>query len=147
MTAPQLRQVSQFGWLVTNFTERVPNVAHAVVVSVDGLMLTASNRMPDAHAQQLAAIAAGAVSLIQGAASCFETGDVRRTVVQMKNGIMLLMLIKDGSCLAVLAAPDCEIGQIAYEMTVLVDQVGEILTPELRAELYELNQAAAQQPG
>ncbi|MER6046390.1 roadblock/LC7 domain-containing protein [Streptomyces sp. BHT-5-2] len=147
MTAPQLRQVSQFGWLVTNFTERVPNVAHAVVVSVDGLMLTASNRMPDAHARQLAAIAAGAVSLIQGAAGCFEAGDVRRTVVQMKNGIMLLMLIKDGSCLAVLAAPDCEIGQIAYEMTVLVDQVGEILTPELRAELYELNQAAAQQPG
>jgi hypothetical protein len=47
----------------------------------------------------------------------------------------------------VLAAPDCEIGQIAYEMTVLVDQVGEILTPELRAELHELNQAAAQQPG
>ena len=55
---------------------------------------------------------------------------------------MLLMSIKDGSCLVALAAPDCEIGQVAYEMTVLVDQVGEMLTPELRAELQGLKRTA-----
>lgn len=139
MTSPQLREVSQFGWLVTNFTERVPNVAHAVVVSSDGLLLTASDGLAADRAEQVATIAAGTVSLIQGAAQCLETGDVRSSVVQMEHGNMLLMSIKDGSCLVVLAAPDCEIGQVAYEMTVLVDQVGEMLTPELRAELQELN--------
>jgi uncharacterized protein len=147
MTSSQLRQVSQFGWLVTNFTENVPNVAHAVVVSVDGLLLTASNRLPDDRAKQLAAVTAGAVSLIQGASRCFNGGDVRRTVIQLEHGIILLMSIKDGSCLAVLAAPDCEIGQVAYEMTVLVDQVGQLLTPELRAELQGLRQTAVGQPG
>jgi predicted regulator of Ras-like GTPase activity (Roadblock/LC7/MglB family) len=142
MTTDQRQGVSQFGWLVSNFTERVPNVAHAVVVSADGLLLTGSSRLPGPRAEQLAGIAAGAIGLIHGAASCLDTGDMQRTVVQMDHGIMLLMTIRDGSCLVVLAAADCEIGQIAYEMTVLVDQAGELLTPELRAELQGLQQAA-----
>ncbi len=143
MTSPQAREVSQFGWLVTNFTERVPNVAHAVVISADGLLLTASNRLSGDRAEQLATVAAGAISLIQGASHCLDSGDVLRTVVQMERGNMLLMSIRDGSCLVVLAAPDCEIGQVVYEMTVLVDQVGEMLTPELRAELHGLKPTAA----
>jgi uncharacterized protein len=48
---------------------------------------------------------------------------------------VLLMSISDGSCLAVLASPTSDIGQIGYEMTLLVDKVGRVLTPELRAEL------------
>ncbi|MCQ4040510.1 roadblock/LC7 domain-containing protein [Streptantibioticus rubrisoli] len=142
MTSPQAREVSQFGWLVTNFTERVPNVAHAVVISADGLLLTASDRLPDDCAEQLATVAAGAISLIQGASDCLDNGDVLRAVVQMERGNMLLMSVRDGSCLVVLAAPDCEIGQVAYEMTVLVDKVGEMLTPELRAELQDLKPTA-----
>jgi predicted regulator of Ras-like GTPase activity (Roadblock/LC7/MglB family) len=135
MSTPLRRQVHQFGWLVTNFTESVPGVAHAVVVSVDGLLLTASNRLTRDRAQQLAAIAAGIVSLTQGGSSCFGAGDVRRTVVEMEYGIMLIMSISDGSCLAVLAAPNCDVGQVAYEMTALVAHAGQLLTPEFRAEL------------
>ena len=44
MTAPQSRQVNQFGWLVNNFAEHVPGVAHAVVVSVDGVLQTLVER-------------------------------------------------------------------------------------------------------
>ncbi|WP_199444162.1 roadblock/LC7 domain-containing protein [Umezawaea beigongshangensis] len=135
MSAPQSRQVDQFGWLVTNFTERVPGVAHAVVISVDGLLLTASDQLPDDRAQQLAAIAAGVSSLTDSAARCFDGDAVLRTVVEMEGGIMLLTSIRDGSCLATLAAPNCDVGQVAFEMNVLVDQVGQMLTPELRAEL------------
>jgi hypothetical protein len=54
----------------------------------------------------------------------------------MQLGVMLLMSVRDGSCLTVLAAPDSDVGQIAYEMTVVVDQVGQLLTPELRAQLH-----------
>ncbi|ACU97454.1 roadblock/LC7 domain-containing protein [Saccharomonospora viridis] len=128
-------QPNQFGWLVNDFVERVPGVAHAVVVSADGLLLTASNRLPLDRADQLAAVASGLVSLTQGAARCFEAGAVTETVVEMELGVMVLMSISDGSCLAVLAAPNCDIGQVAYEMTLLVDRVGQILTPELRAAL------------
>jgi predicted regulator of Ras-like GTPase activity (Roadblock/LC7/MglB family) len=45
------------------------------------------------------------------------------------------MAISDGSCLAVMASPKCDIGVVGYEMTLLVERVGELLTPELRAEL------------
>ena len=125
----------QFAWLVTDFADRVPGVAHAVVVSADGLMLAASSRLPADRADQLAAVASGLISLTQGAARCFEAGAVRETVVEMERGVMLVMSISDGSSLAVLADPRCDIGQVAYEMTLLVDRVGRLLTPELRARL------------
>jgi predicted regulator of Ras-like GTPase activity (Roadblock/LC7/MglB family) len=135
MRAAESRQVDQFGWLISNFTERVPGVAHAVVISVDGLLLTASAALPADRADQLAAIAAGVASLTDSAARHFDGERVLRTVIEMEGGIMLLMSIRDGSCLAVLAAPDSDVGQVAYEMAVVVDQVGQMLTPELRAEL------------
>ena len=128
-------QPGRFGWLVSDFAERVPGVAHAVVVSADGLLLTASHRLPRDRADQLAAIASGLVSLTRGAAQCFDAGAVQQTVVEMDRGIVLLMSISDGSCLAVLAAPQCDIGLVGYEMTLLVERAGQVLTPELRAEL------------
>jgi predicted regulator of Ras-like GTPase activity (Roadblock/LC7/MglB family) len=45
------------------------------------------------------------------------------------------MSVSDGSSLAVLAATSCDIGTVAYEMTLLVDRVGQQLTPELRSQL------------
>jgi uncharacterized protein len=143
MSSPRSRQVDQFGWLITNFTERVPGVAHAVVISVDGLLLTASSGLPGKRADQLCAIAAGVTALAQSAATFFDGGGVLRSVVEMEHGIMLLMSVRDGSCLAVLAAPDSDVGQVAYEMTVVVDQVGQLLTPELRAELHGATRMSA----
>ncbi|WP_139320376.1 roadblock/LC7 domain-containing protein, partial [Pseudonocardia sp. Ae263_Ps1] len=91
MRAPQAQpSQSRFGWLVTNFAERVPGVAHAIVVSADGLLLTASDRLPRDRADQLAAVASGLVSLTQGAARCFDAGGVVQTVVEMDRGIVLL---------------------------------------------------------
>jgi uncharacterized protein len=130
-----MSQPSRFGWVVSNFVERVPGVAHAVVVSADGLLLTSSQGLPRDRADQLAAVASGLVSLTQGAARCFEAGHTVQTVVEMERGFLLLMSISDGSCLAILAAPNCDIGLIGYEMTLLVDRVGQLLTPELRAQL------------
>jgi predicted regulator of Ras-like GTPase activity (Roadblock/LC7/MglB family) len=134
MTA-DTHQVGRFGWLVDNFADSVPGVAHAIVVSVDGLLLTSSARLPLDRAAQMSAIAAGMVSLNLGAAKCLGAGEVVRAVVEMDHGALLLTSIKDGSCLAVLAASDCDISQVAYEMAVLVDQVGQLLTPQLRAAL------------
>ncbi len=142
MSTSPSRQVDQFGWLVGGFTERVPGVAHAIVMSVDGLLLTTSARLPRDRAEQLAAIAAGVTSLTEGASRCFGGDRVLRTIIEMDGGILLLMSIRDGSCLAVLAAPSCDVGQVAYEMNVLVDQVGQMLTPELRAQLRGSRQAA-----
>jgi len=122
-------------WLVTGFVEEVPGVAHAVVVSADGLPMAFSRGFPQDRADQLAAIAAGLISLTQGSARVFEGGEVVQTLVEMRHGLMLVMSISDGSCLAVLAAPDCDMGLVAYQMTILVERAGQVLTPDVRAEL------------
>jgi predicted regulator of Ras-like GTPase activity (Roadblock/LC7/MglB family) len=124
-----------FGWLITDFVRRVPGAAHAVVVSADGLLLAPSEGLPQDRGEQLSAVASGLISLTQGAARCFEAGLVNQTVVEMERGYLFLMSVSDGSSLAVLAAPSCDIGTVAYEMTLLVERVGQQLTPELRAQL------------
>lgn len=129
-------QSGGFGWLVTDFVRRVAGVAHAVVVSADGLLLAGSDGLPEDRAEQLSAVASGLMSLTDGAARCFEAGTVNQTVVEMERGFLFLMSISDGSSLAVLASPNCDIGTVAYEMTLLVDRVGAQLTPELRAQLH-----------
>ncbi|MEV0594115.1 roadblock/LC7 domain-containing protein [Nonomuraea cavernae] len=122
-------------WLVSGFVEEVPGVAHVVVVSADGLPMAFSRGFPKDRADQLAAIAAGLVSLTEGSSRVFEGGGVTQTLVEMQQGLLLVVSISDGSSLAVLAAPDCDMGLVAYQMTVLVERAGQVLTPAVRAEL------------
>ena len=56
-------------------------------------------------------------------------GAVAQTVVEMERGLMLIMAISDGSCLAVLAAAESDLGMVASEMTLLVERAGRALTP------------------
>ncbi|MEU3465885.1 roadblock/LC7 domain-containing protein, partial [Streptomyces sp. NPDC006733] len=43
--------------------------------------------------------------------------------------------VSEGSSIAVLAHPECDIGLVGYEMALLVDRTGSVLTPDLRSEL------------
>jgi hypothetical protein len=124
--------LSDLDWLVTDFTTRVPDVAHAAVISADGVPLALSDGIPAQHAGQLAAITAGLTSLIQGAARIFEAGETVQALVEMEAGLLLVKAISDGSSLAVLAASQCDTDLVAYEMTLLVEAVGEVLTPRIR---------------
>ncbi|WP_029767530.1 roadblock/LC7 domain-containing protein [Haloglycomyces albus] len=126
-TTPQ-----DLGWLLAGFAERVPGVAHAVAVSADGLLLASSRDLPRDRADQLSAVTSGLVSLTQGASRCFEGGSVLQTVVEMDHGFLFLMSISDGSSFAVLASKNCDVGQVGYEMALLVDRVGQALTPNRR---------------
>jgi predicted regulator of Ras-like GTPase activity (Roadblock/LC7/MglB family) len=119
-------------WLVTNFVDRVQDAAHAVVVSADGLPMGFSAAFPADRADQVAAVTSGLSSLTQGAARAFQGGSVVQTAVEMEAGLLVVMAISNGSSLAVLAAPDCDLGLIAYEMSLLVERVGRELTPATR---------------
>ena len=46
---------------------------------------------------------------------------------------MFVMAISDGSSLAVLASPECDTELVSYEMAMLVEAVGDVLTPAARA--------------
>ncbi|MGH3327599.1 MAG: roadblock/LC7 domain-containing protein [Streptomycetales bacterium] len=130
-------EARNLNWLLANFVERVPGVAHTIAVSSDGLLLAVSEGLPRDRADQLSAIASGLTSLTQGAARCFEGGRVNQTLIEMERGLLFVMAISDGSCLAVLASTSCDIGLVGYEMALLVDRVGAVLTPALRVELHE----------
>jgi predicted regulator of Ras-like GTPase activity (Roadblock/LC7/MglB family) len=130
---PLARPAQDLNWLITNFVERVPSVAHAIVVSSDGLPLGYSEGFPPDRVDQLAAVTSGLVSLTQGASRVFDGGAVTQTVVDMHRGLLIVMAISDGSSIAVLAAVDCEMGLVAYEMTLLVERVGRALTPQVRS--------------
>jgi predicted regulator of Ras-like GTPase activity (Roadblock/LC7/MglB family) len=122
-------------WLVTDFTMRVADVAHAIVVSADGVPLALSEGIPVEAVEQLSAITSGLTSLIAGAARILEAGIPAQALVEMEHGLMFVKAISDGSSLAVLAAPECDARQVSYEMTRLVEAVGELLTPAARAEV------------
>ena len=49
--------------LITDFTERVPGVLHAVVVTSDGVPLAVSHRIQAGQLTQLSAITSGLISL------------------------------------------------------------------------------------
>lgn len=125
---------ADLNWLVTEFTTRVTDVAHAAVVTADGVPLALSEGIPPVHAEQFAAITSGLASLIQGAARIFDAGQPTQALVEMDGGLMLIMAISDGSSLAVLAAPECDTELVSYEMALLVEAVGEVLTPAIRSQ-------------
>jgi predicted regulator of Ras-like GTPase activity (Roadblock/LC7/MglB family) len=135
MKATISKDAQSLNWLVESFVRTTAGVAHAAVISTDGLLVAVSERLDRARADQLAAIASGVESLTQGAARLFQAGSVNQTVVEMEKGFLFVMSVRDGSCLAVLATPSCDVGLIGYEMAVMVAKVGEVLTPKLRAEL------------
>lgn len=119
-------------WLVDSLTQRTPDIAHAILVSADGMPMASSVDFPPDRADQLAAIASGLTSLTQGAARCFAAGNVQQMVIEMDGGYLVLMAVGEGSSLAALAAPDCDLGQVGYQMQLLIARVATALTPESR---------------
>ena len=122
-------------WLVANFVERVPGVSEAVVVSSDGLPMALSGGLDRDAADRFAAVASGLIGLAYGAAWRFGGGQVNEIIIEMEHAFLFVTGVSDGSCLAVVADADCDVGLVGYEMAVLVDKTGPFLTPELRAEL------------
>ncbi len=122
-------------WVVSKFVDDVPDTAHAILVSADGLLMAASASIPDDRAEQVAAVSSGLASLAVGAARLFDGGAVLQTVVEMQNGFLLLMSVGDGSHLAVLTQDAADIGQVGYEMALLVDRVGRMVQARARVPL------------
>ena len=119
-------------WLVDSLTQRTPDIAHASLVSADGMPMASSVDFPPDRADQLSAIASGLTSLTQGAARCFAAGNVQQMVIEMDGGYLVLMAVGEGSSLAALAAPDCDLGQVGYQMQLLISRVATALTPDTR---------------
>ncbi|WP_426242132.1 roadblock/LC7 domain-containing protein [Nocardioides sp. LHG3406-4] len=119
-------------WLVTRFVNEVTDVAHAILVSADGLLMAGSASIPLDRAERVAAVSSGLASLGVGAARLFDGGAVLQTVVEMEHGYLMLMSVGDGSNLAVLTHEAADIGQVGYEMALLVERVGQMVQARAR---------------
>ena len=129
--------------LITDFTERVPEVVRALVVSSDGVPVVVSGRMQPDHLEKLSVITSGLIGLARGAVQAFDGGAFTQALVAMERGTLVIMAIDDGSSLAVLTTAAADLDQVAYEMTILVEQAGSILTPPVRSAVADTGRPEA----
>jgi len=127
----------QLGWLLDNLVSRVANVREALVLSRDGLVVAKSSDMSREQADRLSALAAGVQSLARGAGQQTGGGDVRQIVIEMDSAFMFVMAAGQGTCLAVLASAEANVGVMAYEMAMLVRRMGMHLTAAPRPAAHE----------
>ena len=124
-------------WLMSSFTDRIPGAANVVVVSSDGWCwpspsgLDRDPRRPAGrdHRRPRRASPRAPPAVLRGRA---------RQPADRRDGRPATCSSPPSATarrFAVFAAPDCDIGLIGYEMSLLVDRMGKVLTPALRAEL------------
>jgi predicted regulator of Ras-like GTPase activity (Roadblock/LC7/MglB family) len=126
-----------FNWLLANFVRETDGVRDAVAVSSDGLLIAMSAGLDRAGADRLAALVSGLSSLARSAARNYAFDGLKLIMIEMKRGFLLVSAIDDGSCVGVIAESSCDIGLVGYEMAVLADRAGTLLTPALITELRD----------
>jgi predicted regulator of Ras-like GTPase activity (Roadblock/LC7/MglB family) len=127
----------QLGWLLDKLVSQVANVRQALVLSRDGLVVAKSQNMSREQSEHLSALAAGVQSLARGAGQQVGGGEVRQTIIEMDSAFMFVMAAGQGTCLAVLASADANLGVMAYEMAMLVRRMGIYLTAAPRPADHE----------
>ncbi|GAA3197930.1 MULTISPECIES: roadblock/LC7 domain-containing protein [Streptomyces] len=127
-----------FNWLLANFVRRTDGVRDAVAVSSDGLLIAVSDGLGRTDADHLAAVVSGLSSLARSASRRYEFDGVKLIMIEMGRGFLLVSAIRDGSCLGVLADSSGELGLVGYEMAVLAERAGDLLTPALIADLRQV---------
>jgi predicted regulator of Ras-like GTPase activity (Roadblock/LC7/MglB family) len=121
-------------WLLDDLVTRVVGARHAVVLSADGLLVGRSGGLSKEDAEHLSAVASAFQSLARGTGRQFGGGRVRQTIVEMERAFLFVTAAGQGTCLAVLGEEDADVGLIAYEMNMLVKQVGSVLNAPPRID-------------
>ncbi|MFI7636852.1 roadblock/LC7 domain-containing protein [Nonomuraea sp. NPDC049400] len=132
MTAPTAN-TGELNWLLDDLATRVASVRQAVLLSTDGLAVGYSKGLSREDAEHLSAVAAGFQSLARGTGRHFGGGDVRQTIVEMESAFLFVTAAGQGTCLAVIADGNVDVGHIAYEMAMLVKRVGQHINTNPRA--------------
>ena len=128
-------QSGDLDWLLNDFAQRVAEIVHVLAVSADGLVVAGTRDLTEEQGDQLAAVAAGLVSLLAGAARLLGASPVQSNLTELNGGFLFSMAVSDGASLLVFARRECDIGRVSYAMAELINQVGATLTPSARARM------------
>jgi predicted regulator of Ras-like GTPase activity (Roadblock/LC7/MglB family) len=128
-------QAQNVNWLLSSFTENDAFIEQTIAVSSDGLLMATSSSVDRATDDRLAAVISGLRSLSEGGSRVMGKGSVNQVIVEMDRGFLFVSAIGDGSVLGVLTNRQADLAAVGYEMTLIVDRIGSVLTPEIVAEL------------
>ncbi len=119
------------GFILQSFVDDTQGVLFAQTVSADGIHLAASNSYDAPSHEVFAAIASGLASLTDSAVTNFGLGRVNRQIIEASNGWILLARISSTASMGVVASSAADLGLVGYEMTLLTQRLGDVLSPEL----------------
>jgi predicted regulator of Ras-like GTPase activity (Roadblock/LC7/MglB family) len=120
-------------WLLDDLVRRLAGAEKAIALSADGLLLGRSATVDRESAEHLAAMASAFQSLSRGVGRQFGKGQVLQTVVELEYGYLVVTEGGEGACLALLTSMNADLGMVAYEMNVIVQQVRSSLSASPRA--------------
>ncbi|MBG0856772.1 roadblock/LC7 domain-containing protein [Streptomyces spinoverrucosus] len=124
---------TDLGWLLDDLVARTGHVRQAVLLTADGLPLSASEGMREADIEHLAAVSSGFHALARSAGERFDAGEVRQTMVMLDDAYLFVTPAGAGSRLAVLSEAQTDVGQLAHEMALLVRRVGRHMDAAVRS--------------
>ncbi len=119
------------GFILQSFVDDTDGVRFAQTVSADGMHLAASAGFSDAHHDTFAAIASGLASLTDSAVGNFGLGQATRQIIEASSGWILVARVSSTASMGVVADSDVDLGMVGYEMTMLTQRLGDVLSPEL----------------
>jgi predicted regulator of Ras-like GTPase activity (Roadblock/LC7/MglB family) len=121
--------------MLSDMVLRVPHVDKGVVVSSDGMLLALSPGLDRATGDRLSAVASSLLGIATGASAPLRGGPVDEVVLQMRNAFCFITTISEEACLAVVASPRCNMGDIGYEMALFARQAAPLVARTLHSEL------------
>ncbi|WP_037574521.1 roadblock/LC7 domain-containing protein [Phaeacidiphilus oryzae] len=137
MTVDMHADSQTFNWLIGNFVRSTDGVRDAVAVSSDGLLIAVSEGLGRTDADHLAAVVSGLASLARSASRRYDFDGMKLLMIEMQRGFLMVSAIRDGSCIGVLADSTADLGLVGYEMAVLAERAGDLLTPQLISDLRQ----------
>jgi predicted regulator of Ras-like GTPase activity (Roadblock/LC7/MglB family) len=120
-------------WLLNQLIGRVRGATGAALWSGVVLLIRRWACLSKDGGDHLAAVASAFQSLAKGAGQQFGGGAARQTIVELDTAFLVITAAGHGACLALLASADVDLGAVAYEMNLLVKQVGTYLSAAPRA--------------
>ncbi|MFG2137278.1 roadblock/LC7 domain-containing protein [Streptomyces sp. NPDC048650] len=123
-------------WMLRQVLDQ-PEVYDAILVTADGLVKAFSEGLNEDRADSIAAALAGVQSTSSATAMfCRAPADSwQQSLVQFAGGYVVTIRAAEGTFLSVAASGAADVGQVAYRMHEVVDQLGREMGSRARLDV------------
>ncbi|WP_019070760.1 roadblock/LC7 domain-containing protein [Streptomyces hokutonensis] len=130
---PESKQRPDLSWILDELV-KVPHARHAVLLSADGLAMSASDGVGRVLAERIAATTTGLQSLSRNGAEFVSDLDTpwQQTMVQYRDGYLFVIAAGNGSFLVASAGTAVEIDHFSYTMADIVKRLSDALAVDPR---------------